>query len=300
MESSHKEQKSTQKAVWRDIESFLSLPVTSGEFFKTVRDILAEHEAERVVEDGVWEKIKELELELRWNRAARITRRIYAPRRLLHPAEIAMALFKDGYICFGTAIYWNEITGQVPTHYYVAKERNTKSQIAHSMEIDDYYLQDHFMRPAVESSTFATYEGYKFILVDRNPTGNLGVISRKISLTQQKIAIRYTNLERTLLDCAIFPDRAGGIKNVVECYLESRRRLSIEKMINYYKELNLTYPYWQRIGLILEKTNTANKARKWRDSFGIPQFGFYIDRMFKSNWKFDESWKVSYPPGLFQ
>lgn len=299
MKSSQKERKKALETICRDIESFLSLPMASSEFSKSVRDILARHEVERAVEDDVWEKIKTLELKLRWNRAARITRRIYAPRRPLHPAEIAMAFYKDGYICFGTALYWNEITGQVPSHYYVARERKVKSQIAHSMEIDDYYLQDQFMKPPVETSSFATHEGYKFLLIDRNPTGNLGVISRKISPTQQKIAIRYTNLERTLLDCAIFPNRAGGIKNVVECYLESKRRLSIDKMINYYKKLDLTYPYWQRIGLILEKTNTANKARKWRDSFGIPQLGFYIDRMFKSNWKFDESWKVSFPPGLF-
>ena len=300
MKSSQKEQIKTQKTVWRDIESSLSFPVTSDEFLKSVRNILARHDAESAVEDEVWDKIKTLELELRWNRAARITRKIYAPRRPLHPAEIAMAIFKDGYICFGTALYWNEITGQVPSHYYVTRERKTKSGMTHLMEIDDYYLQDQFMKPAVESSNFATHEGYKFILVDRNPTGNLGVISRNISLTEQRISIRYTNLERTLLDCAIFPDRAGGIKNVVECFLESRNRLSIDKMDNYYKKLNLTYPYWQRIGLILEKTNTVKKTRKWRESFGVPQHGFYIDRMFKSNWNFDESWKVSYPPGLFQ
>ena len=155
------------------------------------------------------------------------------------------------------------------------------------------------MKPPRETARQAAYQGVKYTLAERNATGLLGVTGRSIVFNNKRIRFKVSDLERTLLDCAVFPHRAGGIRNVMEIFAKAKRRLSIERLLSYYRQLDFTYPYWQRIGLILEKTAGKNATRDWRDAFGEPGFTFYLDRLYKSNWKIDPRWKVAYPPGLF-
>jgi predicted transcriptional regulator of viral defense system len=237
-------------------------------------------------------------LPLKWSPTAKGFRQIFTTAGDSHPLEIAMAFFDGGYICFGTAVYWHNLTTQIPANYYVAKERATRSRASSSLQIDDYYLQDQFLKPARDSNRFATYEGHRFTLIEREYSDFLGVIDAKKQHGGRTITYRVTDLERTLLDCAVAPHRAGGIQTVLHTYRSVANRLSVRRLIDYYGKLRLKYPFWQRIGLLLDGAS-PDAATSWREHFGTPKLKFYADHSYKSDWTFDPTWKVAYPRGIF-
>lgn len=85
---------------------------------------------------------------------------------------------------------------------------------------------------------------------------------------------------------------------MLRCYADARSRFSVRRMNAVYKAMNLTYPYWQRIGFILSTTRQRKKAMVWRELFGEPVFEFYLDRPYRSDWILDDEWRVYYPSSL--
>ena len=285
--------------ILRKVENGLYQPKSSREASILISDILAGVELDNRTRKALEKRVAGFELDLKWNPATGKTKKLFASPREFHPLEIAMGFSEEGYLSFGTAVYWTQLTDQVPSHYYISIERKNKAVGRHSADIDDFYLQEQFMKPPRETARQAAYKGNLYSLLERNATGLLGVTDRSIVFNHKRIRFRISGLERTLLDCAVFPHRAGGIRNVIEIFAKAKRRLSIETLMSYYRQLDFTYPYWQRIGLILEKTAGKIAAQAWREEFGEPGFTFYMDRSFKSNWRIDPRWKVAFPPGLF-
>ena len=238
-------------------------------------------------------------VDLRWNPASKRFRKILSTSDNVAPVEIAIAFFDKGYFCYGTALYWNNLTNQVPTNFYIAQERVAPSPRRDVQEIDEFEMMDNSIKPPRETRKVASYGEYKFTLIERDYTDFIGVTEKITTHSGRKIRFRCTNLERTLLDCAIHPHRAGGLQALISAFDEGSRRLSIAKMAAYYHSLNLYYPYWQRIGLILKNTCTVIKTSEWKKQFGPPRSRFFIDKLYRSTWVIDSEWNVAYPQGLF-
>jgi hypothetical protein len=238
-------------------------------------------------------------LPLKWSPTAKNFRQIVCTAKDPHPAELAMAFFDQGYICFGTALYWNNLTDQIPTNYYVANERATANRGKATLALDNFYLQDQFIKPARESSRYATFGDCRFTLIERSHSGFLGVINKTIESNGRTILFRLTDPERTLIDCAVAPQRAGGIQTVVDAFRTNTTTPSLKKLLSYYDALGFQYPYWQRIGLIISHTQGKNAAELWRKHFGKPKCRFYVEHGYKADWVVDSDWSVAYPKGLF-
>ncbi len=236
---------------------------------------------------------------LKWSPTTKHFRHIVSTSKDPHPAEIAMAFFDHGYICFGTALYWNDLSNQTPTNYYIANERRTPSRTKSTLIVDDTFLQDQFIKPVRESSRYATWRTFRFTLIDRSASNSLGVITKTITNSGQEIQFRLTDKERTLLDCAVSPHRAGGIQAVVDSFRVSGDSLSLDKLIKYYDSSGFKYPYWQRIGLLLAQASSNKLATLWGTHFGRSKVRFYVDHNYSANWIVDPTWSVAYPKGLF-
>lgn len=251
----------------------------------------------RVLSEGL-DRIK-----LQWKGSHKITTDIYSslPSSEVSPLEIAVAFHPRSYLCYQTALFWNELTEQVPRTFYIAKERpGTSSKTAARESFDEYELRDAFVKLPKEHPNVAMFGEYRFVFLARAYTNNAGVETRLVPFKKNMVPTLITGLERTLLDCISAPENAGGIANVVDAMRRASNRVDIELLIELYTKLEFKYPHWQRIGLLLERIASPKHAMKWRVRFGIPKSKFYLAKGYKLGWEFDESWSVYYPQGLFR
>ena len=119
-------------------------------------------------------------------------------------------------------------------------------------------------------------------------TGNLGVIERD--------GIRYTDIERTLIDIAVRPIHCGGISEVLRVYQtakESGVDISANKIRAYLKKLQYVYPYQQSIGYLLEVAGFSSPILALLRE-DISEFNFYLDYKLRDP-VLDPTWKIFIP-----
>lgn len=223
------------------------------------------------------------------------------PDEEINPLEIATAFHPKSYLCYQTALFWNELTEQVPQTFYIGQERPETSSKGQTPEsFDDFELRDAFVKAPMEHKNVGTFGQYRYIILVRAYTGNAGVESRKISFNGKKITISITGLERTLLDCISVPENAGGISNVVEAIRLGSKNIDIDLFYKLYQKLGFKYPHWQRVGFLFDRLGYKNIAKEWKDRFGIPKNKFFLTKGYKLEWDFDKLWSIYFPHGLFK
>ncbi|MBI3897328.1 MAG: hypothetical protein HY308_03415 [Gammaproteobacteria bacterium] len=242
-------------------------------------------------------------LKLKWKGSYRTIPDIYStlPSTDVNPLEVAIAFYPRSYLCYQTALFWNELTKQVPRTFFIAQERpSTSSKTVAPENFDDFELRDAFVKPPKEHPNVASLGEYRFVFLARAYTGSAGVELRDIPFKQKKVPTLITGLERTLLDCIAVPENAGGISNVVDATKQAAERIKLDSLIELYSQLEFKYPHWQRIGLLLDRVGHLKLAKRWGAQFGPPKNKFYLTKGYKLEWEFDESWGVYYPRGLFK
>ena len=60
--------------------------------------------------------------------------------------------------------------------------------------------------------------------------------------------LRFTNLERTLIDATVRPVYAGGVFEVRKAYELAKEKVSVNRLAALLQKLDYTYPYHQAIG----------------------------------------------------
>ena len=72
--------------------------------------------------------------------------------------------------------------------------------------------------------------------------------------------LRFTNLERTLIDAAVRPVYAGGVFEVRKAYQLAKEKVSVNRLAALLQKLNYIYPYHQAIGFYLELVPKADRS----------------------------------------
>jgi predicted transcriptional regulator of viral defense system len=220
----------------------------------------------------------------------------------IHPLEVASALHRKSYLCYHTALFWNQLTEQVPTTYYIAIERPYTSSLGAQPAkepLDDFVLRDVFVRTHNEHKNVATLRDARFVTIARAYSGAAGVVHRTVQVGERNIEIAITGLERTLIDCIAVPEDAGGISNVIDALKAGASSIDFDVLVALYDELEFKYPHWQRIGLLLQKLGLEEQAKRWASKFGQPKNKFFIAKGYRLEWEFDNEWSIYYPRGLF-
>ena len=215
-----------------------------------------------------------------------------------NPLELTMGFFEKGYLCFGSALFWNGLSPQVPKTFYIAKERPVPGPKRKLPVLDEFTMQEQFMKAPRVSNKVCTLNDYTYVLVERDYSNRAGVVSKTVPFGGKDVTIDLTNLERTLIDCVMSPHYSGGPSAIVQAFELAKPKLHVSTLIEMYKKLSLAFPYWQRIGLLLEKVASVKTAEDWRAKFGKPKMKFYFDKNYRLSWDFDESWQIYYPKGL--
>ena len=215
----------------------------------------------------------------------------------LTPYQLAKALFPNGYFCNLSAIYHHSLTNQVPNSVYICHETISANRKVHIESISNHALRSAFIKPHRYTNYIFDFKQYEIVVIDRVKNSDYGVIDIHASKAVIPSNSRITCIERALIDAVVSPHYNGGILSVYTFFKNAVNRLNITKLIDIYKQLELTYPYSQTIGFFLEKSGMTKHASAIHAEFP-PARIFYLDHNAKTTWSFDDKWMLYYPAGF--
>jgi len=203
----------------------------------------------------------------------------------LSPFEFALSFFKHSYLSHGTALH---LHGHAPEgKIFVNHEQTAKKSTSRlSQRGIDQAFRNQPRRSAFEFKTKTS----SITFLNGKNTGNAGVID---FVGPNGERLRTTSLERTLIDCVVRPQYAGGIAKVAAVFLTACDHVSIPEIAQLLAKTKYAYPYHQAIGFLLERAgvNRDKLAPLRKNSI---RFNFHLDYGVKES-GFDDAWKIHYP-----
>lgn len=204
--------------------------------------------------------------------------------------SLAVSLKPKAYLSHYTSLVLHQLTEQDPKIVYITYEQTYKNTTKQSLLQKN--VDDAFSKPQRITNNIAVInDEYSFALLTGKQTNNLGVEKNESS------GILYTGLERTLIDCVVRPEYAGGPREVLKGFKNAQSRISINKLAAIISKLDFIYPYHQAIGFYLEKAGNYKESqiKILRD---MPQsIDFYLAYDIESK-EYSSEWRLYYPKGF--
>ncbi len=206
--------------------------------------------------------------------------------------EVMQTVKPGCYFSHYTAVKFHGLTEQLPkTTYLTVEQFNTSisSGVMNQASIDRAFHGN-----ARISSNIAESKAFRICVVAGRNTDTLGVMQQ--AAVPDAGPLRFTNLERTLIDITVRPIYAGGVFEVAKAFELAKDKLSINALTAMFKKLKYTYPYHQAIGFYLEragcKSTLVDLLRK------LPmEFDFYLaHKMGKTDYV--KAWRLHVPKGF--
>jgi len=206
--------------------------------------------------------------------------------------ELVSSLATDSYFTHYTAMFFHELTEQIPNTIYLNSEQSRK--IGGTKELEQSRIDAAFKRSVRASKNIGSYNDKKICLLNGMHTDQLGVIEEN-NLEGAKILT--TNIERTLIDIAVRPVYSGGIFEVQKAYKMAQGRFSVNRLSAMLKKLNYIYPYHQAIGFYLDnagvyKESSINILQKFDK-----KYDFYLTHKMADT-IYSKKWRLHYPRGF--
>lgn len=206
--------------------------------------------------------------------------------------QLALSLERDSYFTHYTAMYWHNLTDQIPKTIYVNYEQRPKRYVP------DRLLQvniDRALRNAQrESKNIAMVGDFKVCMLNGKYTDRLGVTEM---VTDGNERLMLTDIERTLIDIVVRPAYSGGIYEVLNAYRRAVKKVSINKLCAILRKIKYIYPYHQAIGFYLERAGVYREPQiKLLKRFDF-EYDFYMTHQMKET-EYSKEWRLYYPKGF--
>jgi hypothetical protein len=202
------------------------------------------------------------------------------------------------YLSYFSALYFNNLVEQKPTHHFISHEILSKGNVANSGLLNDFNVRQAFLKPARATSSFFEFKNDKFFLIEKKNLEGIGVETKRFKFEVKTYEFKITSLERTFLDCIISPQYSGGLSTVISVFI--KKELNLNHLIEIYKRINPIYPYWQTVGFLLQKFGQLESEKLWIKEFKeFKKIPFYLDHEAKPSWIFSKDWQIHYPSGVF-
>ncbi|MFZ4680630.1 MAG: type IV toxin-antitoxin system AbiEi family antitoxin domain-containing protein [Flavobacterium sp.] len=203
--------------------------------------------------------------------------------------KIAQTIKKEGYISYYSALQIHQLTFQNSKSVYISFDKYGESE--NTDYISQESIDNAFSKPQRQTSEIykSEIDDIRYIFIQKKTN------SIDVGISEDN-GVKFTDLERTLIDITIRPAYSGGVFEVLEAFIKAKDKVNIIKMMNYLDELNYVYPYHQLIGLYLEKAGYNDEATRpfYKRKMNLK---FYLTYNI-SNKKLDEKWNVYYPNGF--
>jgi hypothetical protein len=210
--------------------------------------------------------------------------------------EVCLSLKLKGYFSHYTALSLHNLTEQLPKTLYLNVEQANSS--ISSGTLTQASIDSAMRRAPRMTKQIAQVGDYRVAILQGKNTGDLGVITKNLTLDPKSgpAKLRFTDLERTIIDITVRPQYAGGVAEVLKAYSLARPRLSVARLTNLLRQLDFTYPYHQAIGFYLTRAGYAHKAVSPLREFPM-KFDFQLAHGIKST-DYVAEWRLRVPQGL--
>lgn len=202
--------------------------------------------------------------------------------------DVAAVRSRGSYFSYYSALYINNLTLQIPKQIYLTLERKSLDQNNNILKQEN--IDRVFSKPPRITSDKRNYKNFDINFIN-------GQYQNRIGITPFRDRYAVSNIERTLIDIAVRPFYSGGVTQVLEAYINAKNKLDPKKLMDYYAQLNYTYPYHQVIGFYLEKAGYDAKMYNEFLNFDDLEFDFYLTYNILHK-EFSKKWRLYYPKGF--
>ncbi len=215
----------------------------------------------------------------------------YALRGRFARVEVYLSLVASAYLSHYTAMGYHQLTEQMPKTYYVNHELTPKHITPNQLTQEG--IDVAFAKAPRVSRTVAEYKGDRIVLLNSKSANGLGIIEEP----WERGFVRMTNPERTLIDCMVKPEYAGGVYEVAKAFKLANGRASTNTMYAMLKKLDYVYPYHQVLGFYLELAKFDSVILKRLAAMPMPHDFYLTHGMVDPD--YSEKWKLYYPKSFF-
>jgi predicted transcriptional regulator of viral defense system len=202
--------------------------------------------------------------------------------------QFACSFYKNSYVSHATALYVHGLSR--PGKIFVNHEQTPKKTTSRLSQA----RIDQAFRNQPRRSTFEFQVGtHTITFLNGKNTGDAGVIDITGPSGEP---LRSTSLERTLIDCVVRPQYAGGIQAVAAALPQAIGRVSAAEICRLLARTKYAYPYHQSLGFLLERAGMPASALEPLRSIPM-RFKFYLDYGMKKS-VYDPRWQTYYPTDL--
>lgn len=206
--------------------------------------------------------------------------------------ELLLALKPKSYFTHYTAMYFHELTEQIPKTIYVNVEQEPKPRSKSELAQDRI---DFAFKRATRISKNVTKKGdYTIRLLNGMHTGNAGVIE---SVGHAGEKIQLADVERTLIDIAVRPEYSGGPYEVLKAYRLAKEKVSVNRLSALLKQINYVYPYQQVIGFYLDRAGVYKESLVQLLRKTEIKYDFYLMHKM-GDLDYSKKWRLYFPKGF--
>ena len=170
--------------------------------------------------------------------------------------EVLLGLVDNSFFSHYTAVRIHGLTEQVPKTIFLNHEKSSSSTSysKHAEPFDQAAIDAAFRQPPRASQNMVTHDDVRIVMLHSAYQAGLGITTGSVNYGGDRdLKLRYTNLERTLIDIVVRPFYAGGVFEVAKAFDNAKDQVSANAMASMLKRMELGYPYHQAIGYYLER-----------------------------------------------
>lgn len=215
--------------------------------------------------------------------------------------ETLLGLVPGAYFSHYTALRIHGLTEQVPKTIYLSRERSSNSAL--DRQVGEVYEQEAidaaFARPPriSKNEIELSKENVRVVMLEGAYQAALGITSGEVNWGKEaSLRLRYTGLERTMIDVAVRPFYAGGVFEVAKAFENAKERLSGNALSAMLKRLAFGYPYHQVIGYYLERAGYKKSVVDLFHRLPMERDFYLTHNMGKTS--YNASWRLFVPEGF--
>lgn len=267
------------------LSDIASILVEQREFWRLAQRTTTGHFVEFLKTSG---KLKQLDFPFPYRAE---TRYVWGDVHLL---ETLLTLKKDAYYSHYTAMRMHGLTEQIPKTIYLNHEQRPQPQ---NPSLEQGRIDAAFSRKPRVSNNIIDRDDLRICLVNGMHTNQLGVISSKVSYdSNEKVKVRLTNIERTLIDITVRPVYSGGVFEVGKAFELAKDQVSVNALSALFQKLKYVYPYHQAIGFYLERAGYKPSVLDMLRRFPI-EYDFYLAQQMQKT-RYVKEWRIFVPEGF--
>lgn len=200
------------------------------------------------------------------------------------------------YLSHHSALDVWKLATQQGSLVYVNQEQSGAPSKAKKNELVQEAIDQAFLGMQRESKSRTAFREFNIILIKGKATGKLGIIEYGSAKRERAV---LTDVERTLIDCAVRPSYAGGAKNVLQAFFLAKKKnmVSVAQLAEYLSQLDYVYPYHQCIGLYMQMAGNYSEEEMAMFETKRPAYDFYLEYGMEKT-TYNERWRIHFPSAL--